>query len=134
MEFSKTKKGEGSRVIGSLEWAGESFDVVSGGYGKGELPNGNYTIKVRYAAEGNKNNMASGFIDSKTGKGWFLPLEPKFSTTRSGFGIHPDGNKPGTKGCVGLQGDDANKFWKKWLNTSISLRPTELKVSSSISE
>jgi len=38
----------------------------------------------------------------KSGFGWFARLIPQFETERSGFGIHPDGNVPGTRGCIGL--------------------------------
>ena len=33
---------------------------------------------------------------------WFCPIEPVFDTVRSGLGIHPDGNLPGTQGCIGV--------------------------------
>ena len=35
------------------------------------------------------------------GKGWSLDLDPTFSTTRDLLRIHPDGNVPGTEGCIG---------------------------------
>lgn len=112
MTFSKMTKGDGSRIIGKLKWASDEYEVVSGGYGKGAIPDGQYDIMIYKAVEGDKTNMKSGFMNDLTGKGWFLPLVAKFSTTRNGFGIHPDGNLPGTKGCVGLQGDDIKNSGK----------------------
>ena len=76
--------------------------------------------------------MKSGFVNPANGRGWFLPLTPRFSTSRHGFGIHPDGNLPGTKGCVGLQGADIKKSWDKWMRTSLKGRPDSLQVSSVI--
>jgi L,D-peptidoglycan transpeptidase YkuD (ErfK/YbiS/YcfS/YnhG family) len=49
-----------------------------------------------------------------------------------GFGIHPDGNLSGTKGCVGLQGADMKKFWDKWMRTNMKARPNSLQVSSTL--
>lgn len=41
---------------------------------------------------------------NKNGVGFSFYLDPQFSTRRSHLRIHPDGNKPGTLGCVGLDG------------------------------
>ena len=35
------------------------------------------------------------------GNGWSLDLNPKFKTDRDLLRIHPDGNVPGTEGCIG---------------------------------
>jgi hypothetical protein len=35
------------------------------------------------------------------GNGWSLDLDPKFKTDRDLLRIHPDGNVPGTEGCIG---------------------------------
>lgn len=126
IKFVKKKKGEGSRMIGALEWGKDEYKVVTGGYGKGQIPDGMYEVKARNVAVGNNNTMQSGFVNPLTARGWFIPLTPKFSTIRDGFGIHPDGNLPGTKGCLGLQGEDTKKFWDKWMKTPLSARPTTL--------
>jgi len=115
ISFIKTSKGTGSRMTGKLKWFPDEYEVITGGYGKGAIPDGIYDIEIYKAVEGDKTSMKTGFINSATGRGWFLPLSPKFSTTRHGFGIHPDGNLPGTKGCVGLQGMGINKIWGNWL-------------------
>jgi hypothetical protein len=132
LQFTKTEKGEGSRVIGTLTWGTDSYSVITGGYGLGEIPNGSYDVKVRNVAEGDSTTMKSGFLNPATGRGWFIPLEAKFSTSRFGFGIHPDGNLPGTKGCLGLQGDDIDKFYSKWISTPLNTRPTTLQVTSEL--
>ncbi|PCK09217.1 MAG: hypothetical protein COA42_05000 [Alteromonadaceae bacterium] len=132
MTFVKTGKGAGSRVTGKLKWGAGEYEVVTGGYGKGAIPDGTYDIERYDAVVGDKSTMKSGFVNPASGRGWFLPLTPKFTTTRHGFGIHPDGNLPGTKGCVGLQGADMKKFWDKWLKTAMAARPASLVVSTKI--
>lgn len=130
--FVKTSKGEGTRMLGKLKWLADEYEVITGGYGKGAIPDGMYTIEVYRAVEGDKSSMSSGFVNPLTGRGWFLPLVAKFSTTRHGFGIHPDGNLPGTKGCVGLQGKDVRRFWSKWTKTPMDMRPTSLLVTTNL--
>lgn len=132
IRFVKTAQGTGSRVLGHLKWGSDEYEVVSGGYGKGPIPNGTYDIERYNAVTGDKATMKSGFINPINGRGWFLPLKPQFTTARHGFGIHPDGNLPGTKGCVGLQGGDIKKFWDKWMRTAIKARPSSLVVSTKI--
>ena len=132
ISLEKTLKGIGTRVIGKLKWFPDEYEVVTGGYGKGAIPDGRYDIAVYNAVEGDKMSMKTGFINPITGKGWFLPLSPKFSTMRHGFGIHPDGNLPGTKGCVGLQGQDIKRFWDKWMRTPLKMRPSSLHITTRI--
>jgi hypothetical protein len=40
----------------------------------------------------------------RQGFGFSFNLEPKFPTNRSLIRIHPDGNNPGTQGCIGVMG------------------------------
>ena len=40
----------------------------------------------------------------RQGFGFSFNLEPKFPTNRSLIRIHPDGNNPGTEGCIGVMG------------------------------
>lgn len=114
-----------SRQHGRLTWGSDSYNAVTGGYGKGPLPSGNYTVEVRRVVV---NPPGSGFKDNLTGNSWFIPITPSFSTTRSGLGIHPDGSPKGTLGCIGLQGEDSGKFWRKWNNTPMGQRPLSLSV------
>ena len=128
--FVKTSKGTGSRVLGKLKWGDKEYDIITGGYGKGAIADGIYKIERYKVAAGNKDTMASGYINPINGRGWFLPLTPQFTTVRHGLGIHPDGNLVGTLGCVGLQGADTKKFWDRWLNTTMGARPSSLIVST----
>ena len=130
--FVKTSKGKGTRMLGKLKWLADECLVVSGGYGRGAIPDGIYGIDIYRAVEGDRSSMKSGFVDPSNGRGWYLPLVPKFSTSRHGFGIHPDGNLPGTKGCLGLQGKDIWRFWDKWNRTPMNMRPTLLLVTTNL--
>ena len=91
----------------------------AGLYGRGALPAGLYTISRREITK-YTNSISSPFRD-KTGKGFFVPIYPKFSTTRGKngrLGIHPDGNKPGTDGCIGLKEHNAKSFYDAIASTS----------------
>ena len=114
-----------SKSLKQLRWGTDTFEAISGGFGKGPLPAGSYTIRVRHVVV---NAAGSGYKDPLTGSSWFIPLEPKFNTSRGGFGIHPDGKPKGTKGCIGLQGKDTAKFWGKWKKIALESRPKELVV------
>lgn len=87
-----------------LAASGLKAKAVSGPYGNGPAPKGSYRITPPVAidpsAESNK-----GFLDPK-GNAWFAALHPEFETDRIGLGIHPDGNVPGTLGCIGIQLED----------------------------
>lgn len=76
---------------------GIEFQVpaVSGPWGKGMLPEGVYN--------GESMRSRSNNAMSCEGKGWSLNLEPNFPTDRTLLRIHPDGNLPGTLGCIGVE-------------------------------
>jgi len=107
-----------------LIWGKEKYHGISGPHGKGELPQGFYSVLRKHV-------VVHDLPDSFCYKGvcFFIPIQPKFRTERGGFGIHPDGGIHGTLGCVGLQNEDNKKFWKRWLKTPMSRRPKLLYVS-----
>lgn len=111
---------------GKLTWGSNSYTAVSGPYGSGPLPSGKYTVEKRNVT--NSTSLSASYKDKKTGKAFFIPISPTFTTTRSGFGIHPDGNIAGTLGCIGLKGNDTAKFWARWVDTLMSARPSSLVV------
>ena len=114
------------RKAGTLTWGATRFKAVSGPHGKGPLPLGQYEIRTRHVVA--NRSMSNSYEDKATGNRWFIPIEPLFNTTRDGFGIHPDGNMPGTLGCIGLTSTDANGFWTSWIKTPLAARPTKLRV------
>jgi hypothetical protein len=80
------------------------FNAISGKYGKGYLPEGIYHLTSCYLLK-----PVKGKTKPYTGKSkpWVAKLEPQFKTNRSGLLIHPDGNKEGTRGCIGIaKGED----------------------------
>lgn len=80
---------------------GKIWPAVSGPYGKGKLPSGQYLITEPVEIK----SMASKYDSyrDKSGFAWWCRIKPLFETDRSGFGIHPDGNVPGTLGCIGIR-------------------------------
>ncbi|MDC8785897.1 RHS repeat-associated core domain-containing protein [Roseateles koreensis] len=86
------------KYLTGFEDMGVEFRVpaVSGPWDLGRLPEGVYNgSNLRQRNEkGNKAMQCEG-------KGWSLDLDPAFKTTRDLLRIHPDGNVPGTQGCIG---------------------------------
>lgn len=74
----------------------------AGGFGSGAPQNGQYTV----------NNLSDRRMSSARphagmnlhGVGFSLDLNPQFDTKRDRLRIHPDGNNPGTLGCIGVTG------------------------------
>lgn|GEM_PF-1331823 len=117
-------------VHGTLRWGTRAYKAISGYYGKGPLPYGEYDVKTRDVVTG--PHMAPPFCvgrgDSKLC--YFIPVEPKFDAGgRDGFGIHPDGNVIGSEGCIALTEGEARRFWANWMATALGDRPTILSVT-----
>ena len=93
---------------------GLSWPARSGPYGCGKLPAGKYIIKrpVVIKSEAAKFNS----YRDKTGFAWWCRLTPCFKTERTGLGIHPDGNVPGTRGCIGITLDDTRPVFEALRN------------------
>lgn len=117
--FHKAK----SRLI----WGEDEYKAVSGPYGLGPLPDGFYEVLRRNVVA---HGLGAPYQDPESGLNFFIPLNPLFDTHRSGFGIHPDGNTPGTLGCIGLK--SSIPFWEKWTRTPMALRPELLHVESRV--
>lgn len=107
---------------GILTWSGfGTWQATTGPYGRGALSSGSYIVSRREITAYTKA-IKKGFRD-KTGKGFFIPIYPKFSTTRGSngrLGIHPDGNIPGTSGCIGLKGHSTRSFYDAVSSTTPS--------------
>lgn len=100
---------KGGLAYGTLTWADKklSSGAVSGPYGRQELPMGLYHAKR--ASLLNKPGE-QGYCDSLH-RCWLQALEPQFSTQRNNLAIHPDGNKLGTLGCIGLLDADTKPWY-----------------------
>lgn len=118
----------GKGAIGSLEWRGATYTAVSGPYGLGRLPLGDYEIRRASVVEGPDLRPPYCVVENGRTLCWFIPLTPLFPTSRSGFGIHPDGNVPGSEGCIVMRSPGVAAFWDLWSSLPISERPTRLRV------
>lgn len=102
-----------NRSSGILSWPNfGSWEATSGPFGRGALPAGLYTVSRREITDYTSKTKPP-FRD-KTGKGFFIPIYPQFPATRgtnARLGIHPDGNVPGTDGCIGIKGGKAKSFY-----------------------
>lgn len=98
---------------------GNSPKVTYGPDGLSEcLPEGLYLILrrefVEIKDEKGYYNDPGMYLPEKN-EGWFVPLRPLFYTERGTpekgrFGIHPDGEAPGTNGCIGVFSGDYAKL------------------------
>jgi len=87
------------------------WPAVSGPFGRGRLPCGEY--RIAEPVEITSKALKYEPYRDKTGFAWWCRLTPLFETERSGFGIHPDGNIPGTLGCIGITLDDTREVFEK---------------------
>ena len=88
------------QVYGSRTWRARA-----GPHGNGSLPAGPYrgrNLRVR--------NNAS--MTDRIGVSWSLDLEPLFPTNRTLLRIHPDGNVPGSLGCIAVMEPSTNDLYQ----------------------
>lgn len=88
----------------------DKFTAVSGGFGRGFLPEGNYIIDWYNTPEQivKKENRVAFSVCSSSGTplyGFFFHLQPQFQCDRTELGIHCKGITPGTLGCIELDTD-----------------------------
>ena len=77
----------------------KTYYGTSGPFGKGSLPTGQYK-----GSNFRRRSDKTGMICPGSQTGWSINLDPlNFSTDRTELRIHPDGNKPGTLGCIGIE-------------------------------
>lgn len=78
------------RVYGFKTWRARA-----GPHGSGSLPAGTYRGR-------NLRLRTNASMNDRSGVGWSLDLEPLFITGRTLLRIHPDGNVPGSLGCIAV--------------------------------
>lgn len=88
-----------------------TYQFRNGGGGRGFIPGGTYTVTGREPlAPSDRRPMTIGRVGYKyrvlTNNGSPSIPDPRYQEPRSGILIHPDGNVPGTMGCVGIVGDE----------------------------
>jgi RHS repeat-associated protein len=80
---------------GLPRWVSEiNVPAVSGPWGKGKL------LEGKYGGRNLRNRSSNKAMTCPDGNGWSLDLDNKGGRTE--LRIHPDGNVPGTEGCVGV--------------------------------
>jgi hypothetical protein len=104
------------RVDGQLffSMSGKRYKAVSGSRTLLPLPNGGYIVSLLRLRD--KAEMALEVKpDENDGGGmcfpaWSADIAPLFCTQRTLLRIHPDGNLPGTQGCIGIVEEVHNCF------------------------
>lgn len=96
----------------------------SGGWGKGPIPRGIYILRNIVRLEDTENNKAF----KRDGFPWYAELECPEYVLREGrdsLGIHPEGNLPGTLGCVGIIERDPQCYSLLYVIIKISRQKNE---------
>lgn len=105
---------------------GDSSNVSYGADGRAlALDNGPYRIVKRGEKHGPVPVKNPKMLIPGREEGWFVPLEPLFPTIRGTpergrFGIHPDGGKRGTEGCIGVFGGDYGELYELLIDPATS--------------
>jgi RHS repeat-associated protein len=92
-----------------------SWPAGSGPWGNGQLPPGTYTLPSPPVTVPPNHPNQPSYCDG-SGNCWWQPITPNFPTNRTGLGIHPDGNVPGTAGCIGATDNDTNSLRDALMN------------------
>ena len=110
----------------SLIMNGKLYHAISGPFGRGTLPSGEYIMGDLCVL--NSEDCDEGFVFRNKLKdlAFWIKLTPNFKTDRDGLGIHPDGNTKGALGCVGIQDIDSINFYLDYMD--ILNRPKRLIV------
>lgn len=93
-------------VTGRITVNGRTYQFRSGGFRRGNLPKGNYTIRphLQHRTNRSMNVGGVGYSFAMSDK-----YDPRVKGTRRLLRIHPDGGTPGTEGCIGIVGNAATQ-------------------------
>lgn len=113
----RINKTESGLALGTLTWTEKNLSTgaISGPYGRKELQLGLYHVFRNKLLD--KSGQVA-YCDSLN-QCWMQVIDPQFSTNRKDLGIHPDGNRTGTLGCIGLFDADT----KQWYEAFKSVAP-----------
>lgn len=85
-----------------------SYEFNNGGFGKGSIPEGTYEVSDGRRRSDTSAMMVDGygysFVLTQQGMAPGTADDPRYSADRDLLRIHPDGNNPGTLGCIGILG------------------------------
>lgn len=91
---------------GTITINDRAYRFRNGGFGRGSIPTGTYTISPHLWSRSDPSMSVGGV-------GWSFAMsdkyDPRVGGTRSLLRIHPDGGSPGTEGCIGIVGDAATQ-------------------------
>ena len=126
IKFTITSK-TAAKAEGTLTWAEKSLtaNAVSGPFGNGFIESGLYHAKRNVLLD--KPGEPPYCDSSNPAHCWFQLLTAQFSTIRTDIGIHPDGNVPGTEGCIGITIPNT-KPWYDALKSVAAGKYTEVEV------
>ena len=95
-------------ATGTIVWKSKklSSKAVSGPFGEGALPNGEYKALRAKLLDKTENSYKD-----KSGNCWMQVFEDVPGTGRTQLGLHPDGGTPGTEGCIGLKDADTSAWY-----------------------
>jgi Mannosyl-glycoprotein endo-beta-N-acetylglucosaminidase len=113
-------------IQGSLNVAGKPYEYKSGGYGRGDLPPGEYIVtEHRYSRDTPGMTVGDvGFSFALTDK-----YDQRVGGTRTLLRIHPDGGTAGTAGCIGIVGGkDVQKQFRDDMTTAIRQAGGQLRL------
>jgi RHS repeat-associated protein len=80
------------------------YPADSGPWGRGRLPNGDYTGS-------DLRQRTNPAMSCPSGPGYSLNLDRNFDTDRTLLRMHPDGGVPATTGCIGMICSGAQQFY-----------------------
>lgn len=102
-----TKAGQRNQMVtGRVTVNGRTYQFRSGGFGRGNLPKGDYVIRPHLQNRSNRSMNVGGV-------GYSFAMSDKYDSrvkgTRRLLRVHPDGGSPGTEGCMGIIGNAATQ-------------------------
>jgi len=99
-----------------------SWPAVSGGYGE-PAPSGIYDLSGPVSVVPCEHQQQASYCDPSDNC-WWQAIEPTFETHRGKkdgrLGIHPDGNVPGTEGCIGVTSSDTSDLYQTLQTTTFT--------------
>ncbi|MCZ0932797.1 MAG: RHS repeat-associated core domain-containing protein, partial [Oligoflexia bacterium] len=104
--------GKTINVLDDNDQLADTFLAISGipPFNKNRLEDGIYKITNL------RKRKKIGMVCEGETFGYSVNLEPQFDATKTYLRIHPDGNVPGTAGCVGVKCKDSKRFETKIKN------------------
>jgi hypothetical protein len=115
-------------AVGRITVNGNTYAFTSGGFGRGHLPSGTYTVTTH-----RQSRSETGFSSDGVGYTFALSdrLDPRVgNVNRTLLRIHPDGGNLGTQGCIGILGGAATQTsFRSGMNAEIVRHGNHLELT-----